>query len=96
MNFRDNTRRHVVLNDRPNATVRPPRLAVVDRCLPAVVGHLDELLARLVDLTDQHRLRAVAVVAADVASDVDVDDVAVLSGGKAACASSAMALLARP
>ena len=70
-------RRDRLLDYRADARVGLARLAVVDCRLPAVVGHLDELASRVVDLAHQERLRAVPVIAAVVAGHVDVDDVAV-------------------
>ena len=71
-----------VLNNFADAAEGLARLAVLDGSLPAVVCDFDELPPRLVHVAHQERLRAVAMVAANVACDVEVDDVAVLQNSR--------------
>mmetsp|Transcript_1609 Transcript_1609/g.4066 ORF Transcript_1609/g.4066 Transcript_1609/m.4066 type:complete len:300 (+) Transcript_1609:226-1125(+) len=68
----------VIFNDGANAIEWLPRLAVVDRCLPAVVRCLDKSFAFLIHVSHQICLGAVAVVAPIIASDVDIDNVPIL------------------
>mmetsp|Transcript_12639 Transcript_12639/g.29080 ORF Transcript_12639/g.29080 Transcript_12639/m.29080 type:complete len:277 (-) Transcript_12639:104-934(-) len=68
---------HVGVYHLPDLVVRHAWAADGDGCLPAVVRDLQQLLCVVIDFSHTEHLAVVPVVPADVAGDIDVDDVSV-------------------